>query len=81
VSNIVEFNDAFTFFKVTDKHNGGILSFELAQGFIRYELLSKAAPEKVRAFLLELRENGFVEVKQGYEDLGAKSGKAAAKNP
>lgn len=80
VSNIVEFNDAFTFFKVTDKHNGGILSFELAQGFIRYELLSKAAPEKVRAFLLELRESGFVEVKPGYEDTGArpKGGKTAA---
>ena len=80
ISNIVEFNDAFTFFKVTDKHNGGILSFELAQGFIRYELLSKAAPEKVREFLTQLREDGFVEVKPGFEDLGerSKAGKAPA---
>jgi peptidyl-prolyl cis-trans isomerase SurA len=83
VSNIVEFNDAFTFFKVTDKHNGGILSFELAQGFIRYELLSKAAPEKVREFLTQLREDGFVEVKPGFEDLGARSkaGKAPTPTP
>jgi peptidyl-prolyl cis-trans isomerase SurA len=80
LSNIVEFNDAFTFFKVTDKHNGGILSFELAQGFIRYELLSKAAPEKVREFLTQLREDGFVEVKPGFEDLGerSKAGKVPA---
>jgi len=80
VTNIVEFNDAFTFFKVTDKHNGGILTFELAQGFIRYELLSKQAPEKVRAFLTELRDNGFVEVKPGFQDLGGrtKDGKAPA---
>jgi parvulin-like peptidyl-prolyl isomerase len=71
VTNIVEFNDAFTFFKVTDKHTGGILSFELAQREIQYHLLSKAAPDKVRAFLKDLRDNGFVEVKPGFEDLGA----------
>jgi peptidyl-prolyl cis-trans isomerase SurA len=71
VTNIVEFNDAFTFFKVTDKHNGGILSFELAQREIQYRLLSNTAPEKVRAFLTELRANGFVEVKPGFQDLGA----------
>jgi peptidyl-prolyl cis-trans isomerase SurA len=71
VTNIVEFNDAFTFFKVTDKHTGGILSFELAHREIQYQLLSKAAPDKVRAFLTELRENAFVDVKPGFQDLGA----------
>jgi peptidyl-prolyl cis-trans isomerase SurA len=71
MTNIVEFNDAFTFFKVTDKHNGGILSFELAQREIQYQILSKMAPDKVRAFLTELREQGFVEVKAGFQDLGA----------
>jgi peptidyl-prolyl cis-trans isomerase SurA len=71
VTNIVEFNDAFTFFKVTDKHSGGILSFDLAQREIQYQLLSKAAPDKVRAFLTELRENAFVEVKAGFQDSGA----------
>src|SRR5678815_2584444 len=71
VTNIVEFNDAFTFFKVTDKHTGGILSFDLAQREIQYTLLSKAAPDKVRAFLTELREQAFVEVKPGFQDLGA----------
>ena len=76
VTNIVEFNDAFTFFKVTDKHSGGILSFELAQREIQYQLLSKAAPDKVRAFLKDLRESGFVEVKPGFEDLGAAHPKA-----
>ena len=71
LTNIVEFNDAFTFFKVTDKHTGGILSFDLAQREIQYTLLSKAAPDKVRAFLTELREQAFVEVKPGFQDLGA----------
>src|SRR6187549_619433 len=71
VTNIVEFNDAFTFFKVTDKHTGGILSFDLAQRELQYTLLSKAAPDKVRAFLTELREQAFVEVKPGFQDLGA----------
>ncbi|HET9943359.1 MAG TPA: peptidyl-prolyl cis-trans isomerase, partial [Terriglobia bacterium] len=44
VTEIIEFNDAFTFFKVTDKHDGGILSFDLAFNEIRYGLLSKQAP-------------------------------------
>jgi peptidyl-prolyl cis-trans isomerase SurA len=43
-TDIVEFNDAFTIFKVTDKHNGGILSYDLAQNFIWNNLMNKMAP-------------------------------------
>jgi len=80
VTDIVEFNDALTFFKVTDKHNGGILSFELAQNFIWSAIMSKVAPDKVREFLIKLRDDGFVDVKEGFEDAGAspKAGKTAS---
>jgi peptidyl-prolyl cis-trans isomerase SurA len=72
-SDIVEFNDALTIFKVTDKHTGGILSFELAQNLIWNQLMNKVAPDKVREFLMKLREDGFVEVKEGFQDTGARS--------
>ena len=72
LTEIVEFNDALTFFKVTDKHNGGILSFELAQNFIWSALMGKVAPDKVREYLTEQRQNGFIEVNEGYLDTGAR---------
>ena len=83
ITDIVEFNDALTFFKVTDKHNGGILSFELAQNFIWSSLMSKVAPDKVREFLSEQRDNGFIDIKEGFQDAGArpKNGKTASTTP
>lgn len=81
-TDIVEFNDAFTIFKITDRHDGGILSFDLAQSFIWNQLMSQVAPDKVREFLTKLREDGFVEVKEGFVDLGAaKNRKTALAKP
>jgi hypothetical protein len=33
--------------------------------------MSRIAPEKVREFLVKLRQDGFVEVKPGFKDAGA----------
>jgi peptidyl-prolyl cis-trans isomerase SurA len=71
ITEIVELGDAFEIYKVTDKHTGGILSFELARGMIGRELMEVAAPPKVREFLTELRRDGFVDVKEGFKDAGA----------
>jgi peptidyl-prolyl cis-trans isomerase SurA len=83
ITDIVEMNDAFVIYKVTDKHSGGILPFELAQQFIWPQFMGRIAPGKVREFLVKLREDGFVEVKPGFKDAGAKPipGKTAAANP
>jgi peptidyl-prolyl cis-trans isomerase SurA len=81
-TEVVEFNDAFTIFKITDKHNGGILSFELAQNFIWSMLMNDIAPAKIRDYLMKLREDGFVDVKAGYQDTGSpKSKKSASTTP
>lgn len=71
VTEIIEFNDALTIFKVTDKHNGGILSFELAQNYIWSALVGKVAQDKIREFLTKQRQDGFVDVKEGFTDAGA----------
>lgn len=75
-TDIVEAADAFEIFKVTDKHNGGILSFELAERFIYSAIMSDLAPPKVREFLTKMREEGFVDVKEGFKDEGAAKTKA-----
>lgn len=81
ITDIVEFNDALMFFKVTDKHNGGILTFELAQNFIWSAIMSKVAPDKVREFLTRQRQEGFVDVKEGFQDAGAPPKKTASTAP
>jgi peptidyl-prolyl cis-trans isomerase SurA len=82
ITEVVELNDAFVIYKVTDKHNGGILPFELAQQYIWPQFMGRLAPEKVREFLGRLREEGFVDVKPGFKDAGAtKSPRVAAPAP
>jgi peptidyl-prolyl cis-trans isomerase SurA len=71
VTGILEATDVLAFYKVTDKHDGGILSFSLAQPMIGQELMNKVAPPKIREYLTRLRKDGFVEVKEGFVDTGA----------
>jgi parvulin-like peptidyl-prolyl isomerase len=82
-TEIVEAPDAFEIFKLTDKHSGGILSFELAERYVFDRLMQAAAPPKIRDFLNRLREDGFVEVKEGFTDEGAVKPKVktASTNP
>jgi peptidyl-prolyl cis-trans isomerase SurA len=65
--------------KLDDKHNGGILPFELAQKEVFDILWRQAVQPKMREYLTKLRTDGFVRVAEGYTDLGA-ADKAAAKS-
>jgi peptidyl-prolyl cis-trans isomerase SurA len=83
-TDIVEVTDAFEIFKVTDKHAGGILSFDLAERFVYSRLMEDLAPPKTREYLNQLREEGFIDVKEGFKDEGAlkpKTKTAAATKP
>jgi peptidyl-prolyl cis-trans isomerase SurA len=81
VSDIIPVQGAFMIFKIEDKHNGGILPFELAQKEIFDTLWQQAVPAKVREYLTKLRAEGFVRVAEGYVDAGApeKADKTVAK--
>src|SRR6185503_17434359 len=71
ITDIVEVSDAFEIFKLTDRHTGGILSYDLAERFIYGRIMETLAPPKEREFLTKLREEGFVDVKEGFKDEGA----------
>jgi peptidyl-prolyl cis-trans isomerase SurA len=81
VSDVIPVQGAFMIIKLDDKHNGGILPFELAQKEIQDRLWQQAIPAKVREYLTKLRTDGFVRVAEGYVDVGAeKADKSVAKD-
>jgi parvulin-like peptidyl-prolyl isomerase len=71
VSEILTMPYGFIILKVDDKHEGGILSFELARPEIENRLWSQRIDGKVREYLAKLRSDGFVQVNTGYVDTGA----------
>jgi len=70
-------NHTLVILKVFERHNGGILPFELAQNEIFGELMDERAEPRVRSYLTKLRAEGFVEVLQGV-DTGAATGPVRA---
>ena len=57
--------------KLEDKHNGGVLPFELAQKEVFDVLWQQAVRPKISEYLTKLRSDGFVKVADGYVDTGA----------
>ena len=70
VSDVITLNGWFMILKVEDKHEGGILQFELAQKEIQDLLWQQGVQPKIREYLTKLRADGFVRVADGYADLG-----------
>jgi peptidyl-prolyl cis-trans isomerase SurA len=70
VSDIIPLRDGFMILKLEDKHNGGILPFELAQKDIQDSLFQQSVQPKIRDYLTKLRSDGFIKVADGYADLG-----------
>jgi len=64
-------NQTLMILKLLDRHDGGVLPFETANGEIFNILMDQRAEPKVRAYLTKLRAQGYVEVYPGYVDTGA----------
>jgi parvulin-like peptidyl-prolyl isomerase len=69
-SEIIELPDAFIILRLMDRHDGGILVFELAFQEIENYLIGLQAEDAVREYLSELRSEGFIKIKEGYVDSG-----------
>jgi peptidyl-prolyl cis-trans isomerase SurA len=70
VSDVITLKGAFMILKVEDKHDGGILPFELAQKEVQDTLWQQGIQPKIREFLTKLRADGFIKLADGYTDLG-----------
>lgn len=71
VSDVLKTNAGFMILKIDDRHAGGVLPFESAQTEVYNQLFQEKAMPKVRDYLSKLRNEGFVEIKEGYVDTGA----------
>jgi peptidyl-prolyl cis-trans isomerase SurA len=70
ISDVIRQSDALVILKVEDKHDGGILPFELAQQDIQDLIWRNRISPRIRAYLDRLRLEGFIDVREGYEDSG-----------
>ena len=70
VSDVITLNGAFMILKVEDRHEGGILPYELAQKEIQDTLWQQGIQPKIREYLTKLRSDGFIKLADGYSDLG-----------
>jgi len=76
-TDVIPVQGAFMIFKLEDKHDGGVLPFDLAQKEVFNILWQQAVRPKQREYLTKLRSDGFVRVAEGYVDAGAPTDKPA----
>jgi parvulin-like peptidyl-prolyl isomerase len=65
----------FVILKVEDRFEAGQASFDEVKNELQDRLTQPKANAKVRVFLTQLREDAFLEIKEGYVDSGAAPGK------
>ena len=74
LSEVLELPGEFVILRLQDRHDGGIMSFELARTEIETILFSERLDPEIRKYLTSLREQGFVAVRDGFADTGAPDG-------
>jgi len=68
-------SQGFLILKVEDRFEAGQASFEEVKSEIQDRLVQPKMEPKVRELLTRLREDAFLEIKEGYLDSGAAPGK------
>ena len=71
VSDPIRRPNSFLILKVDERYEAGQASFEEAKAELQDRLTQPKMEGKVRAFLTSLREDAFLEIKEGYIDSGA----------
>jgi peptidyl-prolyl cis-trans isomerase SurA len=75
VTDPIKRSDGFLILKVVEKHQAGQAAFEEVENNIMNILYTPRFQPKIREYLTKLREVAFLEIKPGYVDSGAASGK------
>lgn len=61
---------------VEEHHQAGLADFEEVQGEIQNKLYTPRMEPAIRAYLTQLRQEAFLEIREGYTDTGAAPGKS-----
>jgi parvulin-like peptidyl-prolyl isomerase len=75
VTDVIRRPNSFLILKVDERYEAGQAGFDEVKGDIQERLTQPKMEVKVRAFLTMLREDAFLEIKEGYVDNGAALGK------
>ena len=71
ITGILEGTDGFRIFKVTEKHQAGLQSFESVKEEISTKLIDQKAQPAIKRYLTRLRTKSYIKIKSGYIDSGA----------
>lgn len=64
--------------RVEEHHQAGLADFEEVEGEIQNKLFEPRMQPAIREYLTRLRAEAFLEIREGYEDSSAASGKSTA---
>lgn len=80
ISDPIKLTDpaGFYVFKVEDHQKAGLAQFEEVQNEVEDKLFQPKMEPALRAYLTKLRQEAYLQIKPGYEDLGAAPGKNTA---
>lgn len=75
VTEPIKTERGFLILKVEDKHQAGQAKFEEVENEIQERLFMPRFQPKIREYLTQLRQDAFLEIKEGFLDSGAAPGK------
>lgn len=75
VTEPIKTERGFLILKVEDKHQAGQAKFEEVENEIQERLFMPRFQPKIREYLTQLRQDAFLEIKEGFIDSGAAPGK------
>jgi parvulin-like peptidyl-prolyl isomerase len=75
VSDPIKIATGFVILRIDERYEAGPASFDEVRDQIQEALAAPQIETKVRAYLTRLRQDAFLEVKDGYVDTGAAPGK------
>ena len=78
LTDVMKTDNGFVIFKLEERHEEGLAPFEEVENEITEKLYVPRMQPKVREFLTKLREQAFLEIREGYVDSGAAPGKDTA---
>ena len=75
VSDPIKIAAGFVILRIDERYEAGQASFDEVKELIQETVVQPQIESKVRAYLTRLREDAFLEIKDGYVDTGAAPGK------
>jgi len=75
LTDVMKTENGFVIFKMEERHEEGLAPFEEVENEVTEKLYATRMQPKAREFLTKLREQAFLEIRDGYIDSGAAPGK------